>query len=234
MKKIIKALTYAELIIVISIMTILTSSISYYFVDFVNKNNFKNEINEFLYIIEEEDYKIQNKEIFDYEIDLNIWKNIYTIKEDTQSSKYKIDYWFASSKISLVETLEDNKKLEINVFENWKLLKNIIPEENEYLIDFEENTNNIFVETYLITEIEENKLIKERLNNLIINKINPDWSIKLQKISSSLNWEDILNLKIINISWNKSYYSSWEKIDSENIYLYFLKDDKEEFINLKL
>jgi len=71
MKKLQKAFTLIELIIITSIIVIITLSGTVYFNDFTDKIEIKNKLNYTKYILKNMDKQVKNYEIYDYEILIN-------------------------------------------------------------------------------------------------------------------------------------------------------------------
>lgn len=124
MKKINKAFTLIELIIVISIITLLSSSSVFYFFDFVENK----KINEMLLLIEDDfqelDKKVKNYEIFDYEIilDTESWSKYYISNINTfDSKKQELEITDNSSWSWIIKTIPASWSWIIKIYKKHKL-----------------------------------------------------------------------------------------------------------------
>jgi len=70
-KKLLKAFTLIELIIVISIITLITTSSVFYFLDFVNNQEIKQKIQLIENDLKELDKEVKNYKTFDYQLEMD-------------------------------------------------------------------------------------------------------------------------------------------------------------------
>jgi prepilin-type N-terminal cleavage/methylation domain-containing protein len=236
MKKIIKAFTLIELIIVIAIITLISSAWIFYFLDFIKEQ----EISQKLYIIEDDleklDKNVKDYNIFDYELlfnTSNTWSKLYVTyinNFDTKQQKINIT---TSSWSWVITTYPNTGSWIIKIYKNEKLfLNNEINRINNFSFSFNETPN------YKITWT----LSWEILNDIHINYFSED-NIMLKKnnnlvlasiyIAENKSWSSYNYLKITNIWWIKKFYNNTTEIISDEIFLFFDNNWKEKFIKIE-
>ena len=225
----IKAFTLIELLIVISIIIILSTSWWVVFFDFLNWKEVETKVNKVINLISTEDSRINNNEIFDYKIFFNKENNsFFYLYENSFNWDNSIIYLPKDWKLKLSSLIEDEDKLEINIFENWKFKKSNIFTWSS--LDFTKDYNiNYEIESSII----ENN-IKKQLNKIKIKNYEDEYDknnyLKLEDIVIEDSNEHISNLEIENIWWKKEFYNNWIKINNKKIVLYFEKNWITKFI----
>ena len=234
-KSLTKAFTLIELIVVISIMTLITAWSVFYFIDFV-KNR---ELSQKLQIIEDDFIKLDNDvkkyNTFDYEINLNTsslswwyitYLNNFDIKYYQRLENFNTNNFNWNITISWENTAYT---WTLKLYKKYKLFLN---EEIQYWsnIAFSFNTDPYYkIKSTLSWEIlneidlhyfsEDNVSIKK--NNIVnLIRIEPIW------------WTDIEELTIKNIGWTKEFYNWWTKLSENEINLYFENNWIEQFITI--
>jgi prepilin-type N-terminal cleavage/methylation domain-containing protein len=228
MKKILKAFTLIELIVVISIITIISASWVFYFLDFVKEQ----EINQKLSIIEDDlnnlDKQVKDYKIFDYELKLdtsNTWFYItYINKFDSTNQTITINStwsWFITTGWITWSWI-------IKIYKNHKLfVSKEIDRINSFEFDFNETSS------YKITWTNSWEILNDiELKYFSEDNIHPENNdnLELVRISETENWSDLWNIIIQNIWWKK-VLKKWNDEYNE-IYLFFENSWKEKFIKI--
>ena len=226
-----KAFTLIELLIVVTIIALLTSSWVIYFFRQVSSLKIASEIEKVIDTVERLDSKVDTKKILDYSI---------IIKKSDK-------YWFTYSTNNL--WLDNIQELNLN-FETWswtitsnsgtvlniyswiKFQKSeIIDSSRKYNYNFLKNINSKILATYYWNT----------LNNIYINYYSPDNIIinnenKLELIwiyeNSDKSWWNYSSVEIKNLNWKKSIIPDWWSWISK-IYLFFEREWIEKFIEIK-
>lgn len=233
MKKIIKAFTLIELLIVTTIITVISSAWIFYFLDFIQDQ----EISQKLYVIEDNlknlDKQVKNYEIFDYEIIFNpinstkFYKTYTNIYDSDKQLLFLDDSWNGRVLWTLYWTwilkIYKNEKLFINIAidrtANYDYVLNEYP---HYKISWTASWN-VLNDVY-IDYFSESNIFPEENNDIILTSINT------QKDKS---WIDITNLKVTNVWWIKKFYDNWtEEPTYNNVFLFFDNNWKEKFIKI--
>ena len=225
-----KAFTLIELLIVITIITILTASGVIYFFRQVSSMKLSSEIEKVVDIIDNFDSKINDKKILDY--------NFYFKKNS---------FWFTWSINNL--WLDNFQVLNMN-FETWTGIINsnsgtvlkiyswikfqwdkVINSSWKYSYNFLKNLHSKIVATLSWTN----------LNDLLIDYYSPynliqDNENKLELINinskSDKTWISYNFVEIKNLNWKKYIIPDWGS-DIWKIYLFFEKEWVEKFIEIK-
>lgn len=232
-KSIVKAFTLVELIIVIAIITLISSSSVFYFLDFV-KNQ---EINQRVQLIEDNlkklDKDIKKYNIFDYELVFNTsnsnWAYITYINKfdnhyiqnlsllNTNTLNWTISIWWAATSTWILKVFRW-QKLFLNKIATGSTTENFTFDSNQfYKIKATMSwkiLNEIYIDYYSIDNIDPKR------NNLL----------NLVKISDTLNWTDLWTILVQNIWWKK-IFKNWATEYSE-IFLHFESSWKEKFIKI--
>jgi hypothetical protein len=232
MKKILKAFTYIELIVVISIITLLSTTWVFYFLEFVKSQEINQKVNTIDMDFKELDKKIKSFEIFDYEIQLNTvtWALWYINMINNFDLPYNQYINFDSTSWSgiLWTNWNISQTWDLKIYKKIKLyLSEGIQSSTFYAFNFnDEPFYKItgFLSGELLNEININYFTEDNIdskknNLLILSKINT----KIDKTGTS-----IISLSIKNIWWNKSIIWDWLKINEA--YLFFDNNWKEKFI----
>jgi len=199
MKKKIKWFTLIELIVVISIIAVISSSWIVYFTDFSDDLKIKNSVSEIKSGIESLDNKIKNREIFDYELTFSWWGL----------------YYFYSENIFNLSTLLKLNRLDLNSW-IWEISFSwasswtwIIRHYAEQKFKKEQELNFIWIFTWSFLEYQNYKInwsfSGETLNNININYFDKERFVKLLEIHS---WSTTIpSIKITNILWKKIFWN---------------------------
>lgn len=235
MKYIKKAFTLIELIVVISIITITTSSWVFYFFDYIKSQ----EISQKLSQVEDElnflDKQIKDYKIFDYELNFNLsntWSKSYiTYKNIFDSNKQTLNI-LNNTWSWLIITTPSSWSWLIKIYKNNKLYINKeIDRTNNFSYDFNEEKKYIISWTLsweIINDIELNYFSED---NIYPNKNN---NLELVAINSKedKSWNNYSNMQIKNIWWIKKFYNNWTEIIIDEIYLFFQNKWIEKFIKI--
>ncbi len=233
-KSFLKAFTLVELIIVISIITITTTSTVFYFLDFVKNQEVKQRTQLISNNLDQLDKDIEKYKIFDYEILFNTsslsWAYITYLNKFDNKYNQTIDF-NSNTWIWIIKTNINSWTWIIKIFKRKKMF---LSKEYEADTDFVFNFNE---ESYFKIKA---TLSWELLNEININyfsddNINPKKNNKLNLIKINTKedktWVDINEVKIINI-WGDKKITDWIAIYNQ-IYLFFENNWKEKFINIK-
>lgn len=235
MKKILiikKAFTLIELLVVTTIIVIISSSWIFYFLDFVQDQ----EISQKIYIIEDNldnlDKKIDNYEIFDYQLEFNTtntWKLLYiTYINNFDSNNQIINITNINWDWEIISK-PNTWSWKIKIYKKNKLfLNNNINRVDKFEFNFYDS------ESYKITWTLSWKILNEiKLNYFSENNLFPEKNdiLELIKISDTINWLDIWNIIINNIWWKK-IIKKW-LVEYNEIYLFFENNWKEKYIKIK-
>ena len=232
-----KAFTFIELIIVISIMILITTSSVFYFLDFV-KNK---EVGQKIQILEDNltklDKDVSNYKIFDYEVifDINThswWYISYINNFDINNSQYIDSFnsltwsWVIKFLWSWTGSIKIYKKDKF-IYKTWITSSDTINYDFNQEISYKikstltwETLNDIWINYY-----SEDNLKPEKNNLLNLTDINT---------KKDKSWTNITKLIITNIWWKKVFYS-WSlsnKITDDNIFLFFESNWVEKFIKI--
>ncbi len=235
MNKILKAFTYIELIVVITIITLLSSTWVFYFNDFVKNQELTLKVN----TIEEEfkdlDKKIKNNEIFDYETQLSTstWSKwyVYYINNFDILYNQKIDFDSINWSGTLSTNWNNSLTWSLKLYKKHKLYTSAVRQwdtnQDFSLIDEPfykivwtlswEVLNDIYVNYF-----DEDNIFPEKNNLLILQSINT---------KTDKTWTGINNIVIKNIWWTKSIIWDWNNYNE--LYLFFENNWKEKFIRIK-
>jgi prepilin-type N-terminal cleavage/methylation domain-containing protein len=235
-----KAFTLIELIVVISIMTLITWSTVFYFIDFVKKQELTQKIEVIKDNLQNLDNNVKKYNIFDYELlfntsTLSSWyitylnifdtKNKQTLTFTTNSFTWTIEttnnWWW-----TLTGTLKIYKwiKLFLNTTKTWA---------TDFNYNF--NTNKDYkikwtLSWEILNEIDLHYFSKDNLypeKHNLLNLININ-------TNEDKSWTDINQLIIKNIWWKKKFYKNTtnNEISSNEIFLFFENNWKEQFIKI--
>lgn len=224
-----KAFTLVELLVVVSIISIVTIFSMSSFMRFIDEKEIESGIIIFKDDIKSLDKKIKNKEILDYKIEFSTWTKYKIIENNFDLDKYlTIDsiYWTWEIKLQNAETSD---KFYIKIYEDGQ--KKVF---SWWLTEYNLKINDNF--DYKITWYLSWTKIKE-LNTITIKNLEKDEkTLILYKLTDTKIPEIAFSDKIFleNISWKKSFlYKDWTKIDTNKINLYFEKNGKEAQTNIE-
>ena len=237
-KNLLKAFTLVELIIVISIITLITSSSVFYFLDFIKNQQIKQRTKTIENNLIQLDKDVKNYKIFDYElifdtntqswayiVYLNKFDNIYTQNIDLNTYTWS---W-------IIKTNTTSWTGIIKIFKKQKLFSS---KEYNSNADFEFSFNTD--PFYKIKATLSGEILNEiKINYFSNDNIKPEKNnyLNIIKINTKKDKSWILgieNLIIKNIWWNKKFYKNNinTEINSDEIYLFFENNWKEKFIKI--
>lgn len=197
MKKI-KAFTFIELMIVISILTILSVAWIMSFWDKIDGLKANSILSEISWNIWDLDNKVANKQIFDYKIIFEKDKNYYQINENIFDTDYQLKLDSIDNNIL---NLKINNWLNswsgtIKIYQWYKFEKQDTKNwDKTFTGSFLENKNYRVTWTYSWS-ILNNLEINNYWNNFILIKIDPNI------------WPDLNKINIKNILWKKQFWNS--------------------------
>ena len=240
-KTLLKAFTLIELIIVISIITLITTSSVFYFLDFVNNQEIKQKIQLIENDLLELDKEVKNYKTFDYQLEMDtstlswkyiVYKNIFDLN-NTQKILFNNSNSFTwtirtswDSSFTWTLKLYKDLKLFLNTSKTWSV---------DYNFNFNEKQKYKMLWTLsweVLNEID--------LNYYSINNLNPNTgnTINLTEINTQedKNWSNIDKLIITNIGWDKKFYSwsisTTNQLSENQLYLFFKNKWIEKFIKI--
>lgn len=225
MKKIIKAFSLVELIVVSSIITLITISWGFYFFDFLDNFEITNKTQNIENKIKELDLEVKNHEIFDYKIFFSttnswsyiIYKNIFDTKinQTINSDLSKINTNNLSWETWFRKIYKDIK---LESFSSWTIKQ----QDKNFVTNYDYNIQWLAswsTDVYIFNEIDIVNFDKNNKNLSLID-------IKENNINS------IEDLEIINIWWKKSF--SWTSANTINeVFIYFENKWKQGFLKIK-
>lgn len=230
MKKILFAFTLVELIVVISIITLLTTSSVFYFFDFVKEQ----EISQKLTLIEDNlkdlDKKVKKYEIFDYELHFNTsnsWSYITYINNfdlkynqtiNLNSWTWTVILSWASSWTWIIK-LYKKQKLFLNKERQWNN-SNYLDLSNELYYKIAWSFSGEILNDIHLNYFSEENLYPENNDSFVL--------IWIYDNENKTN--DINPLIIRNIWWKKEI--TWNSIDMNEVYLFFENSWIEKFIKI--
>lgn len=199
-----KAFTFVEIIVSITIISLISVSWVFYFNDFIWKQDMSIHINNFENTIQELNYNIKQHKIFDYKLHFkkntswytisqnNIWVDYYQeFSFDTINNNWTINIIPSTADIWEIKIYKWKKKTD-EITKNWSELVNFNIDDNITIVWTLSwstlNTLNFIYFDNMNWKIDKNLLILDILDN----------------ISISQN-----SLTIQNINWNKQYYNNW-------------------------
>lgn len=195
-----KAFSLIELIVVISIIAIISSSGMFYYNNFVEKLKISNSVSEIKSDLDSLDNKISKREIFDYELYfekdkpyyLN-FENVFDLDVSLQFNSLDLNSWIWVISFSWANSWTWS----IKYYENYKFKKQ---EEIDYNWTF----------TWSFLEYQNYKILwsfsGQILNNINLNYFDRNKFIRLVNIN---NWTSDLNsVKIKNILWKKVFWNN--------------------------
>ena len=231
MNNINKAFTLIELIVVISIITIISSSGVFYFLDFIKAQ----EISQKISIIEDDfndlDKQIKDYKIFDYELIFNTsntWSKSYTTYINNFDTVNQILQITNNTWSWIITTKWTTWSWIIKIYKKNKLfVSKEINRANPYYFDFNETYS------YKITWTQSWEILNEiQLNYFSEDNIHPENNdnLELVRISETETWNDLWNIIIQNI-WGNKIIKEWSNEYNE-IYLFFENNWIEKFIKI--
>lgn len=236
-----KAFSFIELIVVTLIIWIIWFFSFWSFIEFYKSKEFVQKINSINSFIQEKDFKIKKKKIFDYEINFKknekyffSYENIF--EEKALNLKQKTDNKIIFEKNNKLKNNILNKKINVFIYKNWKFIKKILLENNKLEINYKEK------ETIKNEElIQENNnyefkffLDEEELNSIFINKFDLENNFILKEISDSKEKINVYNsMKIENIWWRKKIFL--DNLEKKEVYLFFESNNgNENYLLIKI
>jgi len=232
-KSSLKAFTLIELIVVISIIIITSTSWVFYFLDYVKNQEISQKINIIKNNINKIDTEVKKYEIFDYEMffntsNLTLWYITYLNNFDipyNQTLTLNTITWSWNILIQWEASLTWTLKL-------YKKQKLFLDKEITYneSIDFDFNTDQYYkikstLSWEILNEININYFWEDNINT---EKNNNIYLTKIEREDSSI----INELTIKNVWWTKTFFSWALELNDNKIYLYFENNWLEKFIKL--
>ncbi len=229
------AFTYIELLVVVTIIALLTSSWVFYFSDFVKNQEIEQKLVSFRNDISDYDKKVKNYQIFDYEIDFNtstwaLWYVSYVNNFDLPYNQYvnfNSNNWSWSLWTNWASSLDwkiklyKEHKLYIDEVHSWSYLLNFDFNEKPYYKIIWTMSWEVLNDIWVYYFSEENINTKSN-NQLILNAINSQ---------NDKKWINISNFIIKNIGWKK--YLLWDWVKYDKVYLFFENSWRESFIEVR-
>lgn len=231
-----KAFTFIELVVVITIIILISSSWVIYFFRQVSSLKLASEIEKLLNIVDKLDSEVDSRKILDYSINIGTSSNklgfFYTTNnlwlDYRQELNMNFDTWTWILSTNLSTWNNYTFKIYSWIKFQWK---NIIDSSDTYEYNFLENINYKIIWT----------LSWSVLNNIYINYYSSDNLIqdnenKLELINinskSDKTWISYNSLEIKNLNWKKSIIPDWWS-DISKIYLFFEREWVEKFVEIK-
>ena len=210
-----------ELIIVISIIAIISVFWASSFSDQIDSLKFKNTLWKISWDLKDLDNKINNREIFDYEVVFEKNKNYFLINENIFDLDNKLELTWITSWIWNLEikNWDSSSSGAIKFYSWYKFIKQDVKNWDEsFTWTILKNKSYKFSWTYSWAI----------LNNLYLNNF---WNnLKLIKIDPNI-WPDLNKINIKNILWKKQFWN----IDSINKVILTFEDNlgKSETLEIK-
>ena len=231
-----KAFTFIELVVVITIIILISSSWVIYFFRQVSSLKLASEIEKLVNIVDKLDSEVDSRKILDYSINIGTSTNklgfFYTTNnlwlDYRQELNMNFDTWTWILSTNLSTWNNYTFKIYSWIKFQWK---NIIDSSDTYEYNFLENINYKIIWT----------LSWSVLNNIYINYYSSDNLIqdnenKLELINinskSDKTWISYNSLEIKNLNWKKSIIPDWWS-DISKIYLFFEREWVEKFVEIK-
>lgn len=232
-----KWFTLVELLVVITIISIITSTWVWYFGGFLDKQQLNSELLTFSDKIRELDYKVKRREIFDYKLNLslhNSWSLLYTYYENIYDTEFKQELkidnfswsWELTSNWWGLDIWQSNLYISDKLFREefftwtWKDL---------FMYD---SYAKYYIGWYLSWEVI-NDITVNYFSETNLDRVKEDYLI-LAKITeyenqsgASYTWISIENIN------NKKYVKdhNWVIINTD-IYLFFERNSSDNFIKI--
>jgi hypothetical protein len=210
----IKGFTFIELVVSITIITLIWTSWMFYFHDFIWKQELSTHIRSFKKVISELDYKIKKQEIFDYSIQLNKSTYWYTVSQNNIGSDYIQEAIFDTLNNSWsINIIQDTSDIwEIKVYQWIKKIEQLTRNWWD-TINLELNKN-----TFINSSLSWSKLNSLSFNYFLNNNEVKSFNI-LDILDSNMNSYNSLEIK--NISWDKTYSHNSSQINNLPIIILF-------------
>lgn len=229
------AFTYIELLVVITIITLLSSSWVFYFLDFLKNQELSQKVNTIDDNFKDLDKRIKNYSIFDYEMQFSVWTwslwYVYYINNFDIPYRQFVDFDSSTWSGTLWTNWNSSQQWKFKMYKKIKLYLNTVIQ-SDLNFDFSFNDEPYYKIIWTLSwetlnEININYFTEDNLypinNNLLILS-----NINTKQDKSGIN---ISNLSIKNIWWKKSIIWDWNVFDEA--YLFFDSNWKEEFIRIK-
>ena len=225
-----KAFTLIELLIVITIITLLSSSWVIYFFRQVSSIKLSSEIEKIVDIVDKFDSEVDTKKILDYS--LYIKKNSFWFTWSVNNLGLDNRQYINMNFETWTWIINSNSGTIIKLYSGIKFQKNqAIGSSEKYEYNFSKNIESKILANYSWAT----------LNNIFINYYSPDNLIldnenKLKLIlintKSNKTWNSYNSVEIKNLNWKKYIIPDWGN-DINKIYLFFEREWVEKFIEIK-
>lgn len=232
MKK--NAFTLVELIVVVAIISLLSVSWITYMNRFVLWSQIQNELSIVKDSIEDLNFKIKNKEFFDYSINFSQDHDLYYLYYLNKSLQ-NTNFSFSLDDVTKDFTLKVNPS---NTW-SWNL---ILYSDDKLLVSKTFDQTNIFswkfdsYSSYLI-----NSKIRDLDEYIWINYFwesnmtNSFWAyIKFLGVYNDQDKTNLLstNFYIKNVNWNIKFFNGTSELSQEEVFVFFEREGEQRFINL--
>jgi len=225
-----KAFTLIELLIVITIITLISASWIIYFFKQVSSLQISWEIEKTVDIIDSLDWQVNSRKILDYSLFIN--KNSFwftwSINDLWVNSRQNINMNFETG--TWIVSANSGTILKIYSWIKFQKLE-VIDSTRSYEFNFSKNIEWKVLANYSWATLNNIKIYYFSPDNLIQNNVS-----KLELIwintKSDKTWTSYNSVIIKNINWKKSIkWNSWWELDK--IYLFFEREWVEKFIEIK-
>ena len=229
MKKEKLAFTLIELLISVSIVSIISVSSINWFFNFLQQREANMKMMEFSYYLDSLDKEVKNHEIFDYQLEINLQDSndsyiVYTDIFDT-AKQQTLSFSWETTEINITWK-DDSETIQTKIYQDDKFIKN---SSTETLSEEFDKDYNYIITTSLFDASNNN--YKTILNNILLKRFDrSEHEMYLTKVSETEDWANINNLTIKNIWWKKYFYNNWSTLTWA--YLYFENKWAESFLKL--
>ncbi len=228
------AFTLIELLVVTTIVILLSISGSFYFFDFIKKQELISKLELIQDDIDSLDKQVNNYQILDYEILFDTRDNYsplyikYLNNFDVTNQTLEL----TNSSWSWVIKTNNTWTWTIKIYKNHKLFKY---EEIDRTVDFNFDFNE--VEKYTVMWTQNSDILNEiKLKYYSKTNIEPEKNDILQLIwintKQDKTWVAYSSVSIQNINWIKKFYNNNTEILNSDIYLFFENNWLQNFIQI--
>ncbi|MCP4522734.1 MAG: prepilin-type N-terminal cleavage/methylation domain-containing protein [Candidatus Gracilibacteria bacterium] len=198
-----KAFTFIEILVVITIISIISINSSLYFFDFIGKKELSYDISKFEDEIQQLDYQVKNQEIFDYKISLSNESLGYKIdKNNIGNGNTQQVIFNPENKYATIELEpKGDSPWELKIYqEHKKILQTVLNGQDSYTIDIKKNS-------HIHSSFSGNILNNTTLGYFESDNRNPEKLTQIINITDNNN-TSTNSLTIENIAGKKQYYDT--------------------------
>lgn len=227
----IKAFTFVEILISITIIWIITSYGLYSFMNFYDNKRLNGKISYLSDIINENNKLVKNKEIYDYSINIKQYsKNIVIYKNIFDEKNYQtIDIIWNSWTINFIKE-EVSDSIFLKKYKNWKL--SYLTWTNQENIDTDLIWNNNYKFTSYLSWSNISFLNDIDIVHLDKNEEIKDSGVFIEKIEDAES--NIINdLYIKNINNNISFFDSTTELNTYQVRIYINNWRNSNYLTIK-